>query len=151
MLRTITLQGGRLEVAWNSIANRPTTTEFARSRNSRFDEFHVVVFDDTGDLTGNAGSILEKNLGISKGKDAEFSVGTPSYWRKFLANTSSYIYGGSQPADVVPTIFEEDGITPETGGEWDQQTRKRILLVCRKQALVLEAVRTMTVVLDSPT
>jgi len=104
--------------------NRPTTTEFARSRNSRFDEVHIVIFDDTGEVTGNAGSILEKNIGIAKGTDAEFSVGTPSYWRKFLANSSSYIYGGSQPADVVPTSFEPGGgYVPETGGQWDQQTR----------------------------
>ena len=122
--QTVVLQGGRTEVAWNTIANRPTTTEFARSRNSRFDEVHIVIFDDTGEVTGNAGSILEKNIGIAKGTDAEFSVGTPSYWRKFLANSSSYIYGGSQPADVVPTSFEPGGgYVPETGGQWDQQTR----------------------------
>jgi len=134
----ITLQGGRVSVSWNSIANRPTTTEFARSRNSRFDEFHVVVFDDTGDITGNAGSILEKNIGISKGKDAEFSVGTPSYWRKHLANTSSYLFGGSEPEGTVPLSFEADGLTPETGGEWDQQIRNTIFFGCGNQQLILE-------------
>ena len=138
--QTIDLQGGRVTVNWNSLANRPTTTEYARSRNSRFDEFHIVVFDDTGDVTGNAGTILEKNLGISKARDAEFSVGTPSYWRKHLANTSSYAFGGSQPVGVVTTSFEEggNGYTPETGGEWDQQTRNINFFSCGNLQLVME-------------
>ena len=137
----VSLQGGRVSVSWNSIANRPTTTEFARSRNARFDEFHVVVFDDTGEVTGNAGTILEKNIGISKGRDAEFSVGTPSYWRKFLANTSSYVYGGSQPVGVVTTAFElgqGNGFVPENGGDWDQQTRNVRFDSCGNLQLVLE-------------
>ena len=138
--QTIDLQGGRVTVNWNSLANRPTTTEYARSRNSRFDEFHIVIFDDTGDVTGNAGTILEKNLGISKARDAEFSVGTPSYWRKHLANTSSYAFGGSQPVGVVTTSFEEggNGYTPETGGEWDQQTRNVNFFSCGNLQLVME-------------
>ena len=123
--QTITLQGGRLEVSWNSLANRPTTTEYARNRNARFDEFHVVVFDDTGEVTGNAGTILEKNIGLSKGKDAEFSVGTPSYWRKYLANNSAYVFAGSEPEGAVPLAFEQGTFKPETGGSWDQQTRNR--------------------------
>jgi len=138
--QTISLQGGRIEANWNSIANRPTTTEYARNRNSRFDEFHVVIFDDTGDVTGNAGTILEKNLGISKARDAEFSVGTPSYWRKHLANTSSYAFGGSQPVGVVTTSFETggNGFSPENGGEWDQQTRNVNFFSCGNLQLVME-------------
>lgn len=136
--QTVSLQNGRVEVSWNSIANRPTTTEYARSRNSRFDELHIVVFDDTGEVSGNAGTILEKNIGISKGRDAEFSVGTPSYWRKFLANTSSYMFGGSQPEGTVPAAFEAGGYLPETGGQWDQQTRNVRFNVCGNLQIVLE-------------
>ena len=32
------------------------------ARDSRFDEVHVVVIDDEGEVTGNAGTILEKHL-----------------------------------------------------------------------------------------
>ena len=139
--QTITLQGGRVEVSWNSLANRPTTTEYARNRNARFDEFHVVVFDDTGEVTGNAGTILEKNIGLSKGRDAEFSVGTPSYWRKYLANSSDYIFGGDQPVGVVTCSFETNtgnGFNPETGGEWNQQTRDKTFFGCGNLQLVLD-------------
>ena len=139
--QTISVQGGRTKVNWNSLANRPTTTEFARTRNARFDEFHIVIFDDTGDVTGNAGTILEKNLGMSKGTDAEFSAGTPSYWRKYLANTSSYLFGGSSPVGVVTTSFEPgtgNGFVPETGGEWDQQTRNKNFYSCGNLAVTME-------------
>ena len=138
----VSLQAGRVNVPWNTIANRPTTTEYARNRNCRFDEVHVVIFDDTGEVTGNAGTILEKNLGLSKGKDAEFSVGTPSYWRKFLANTSRYLFGGSEPQGVVSTSFElgqGNGFSPETGGEWDQQIRNTQFFSCGNKQVVLES------------
>ena len=138
--QVVELQGGRVSVSWNTIANRPTTTEYARNRNSRFDEVHIVIFDDTGEVSGNAGTILEKNIGISKGKDAEFSVGTPSYWRKFLANTSSYVFGGGSPTTTVPTAFEigGNGFSPETGGEWDKQVRNVNFDSCGNLALILE-------------
>ena len=134
----VELQNGRVSVPWNTLANRPTTTEFARSRNSRFDEFHIVIFDATGEVTGNAGTILEKNIGISKGRDAEFSVGTPSYWRKYLANVSRYSFGGSEPEGTVSTAFEDGTFIPETGGEWDQQVRNRKFNSCGNLQLVLE-------------
>ena len=138
--QTISVQAGRTTVSWNSLANRPTTSEFARTRNSRFDEFHIVIFDDTGDVTGNAGTILEKNIGMSKGKDAEFSAGTPSHWRKYLANTSSYLFGGSEPVGVVTTSFESggNGYVPETGGEWDQATRNVNFYSCGNLAVTIE-------------
>jgi hypothetical protein len=138
--QTISVQAGRTTVSWNSLANRPTTSEFARTRNSRFDEFHIVIFDDTGDVTGNAGTILEKNIGMSKGKDAEFSAGTPSHWRKYLANTSSYLFGGSSPVGVVTTSFESggNGYIPETGGEWDQATRNVNFYSCGNLAVTIE-------------
>jgi hypothetical protein len=106
-------------INWNNIANRPSTTEYAAARNSRFDELHVVVIDSLGTITGNAGTILEKHLGLSKAKDAEFSVGSPSYWRKYLASNSGYIFGGSAPAGIVTTGFTTS-FTAATDNGWDQ-------------------------------
>ena len=94
-------------VKWNQLADRPGTSEYAAARGSRFDEVHVVVIDGDGDITGNSGTILEKNLSLSKAKDAEYSLGSPSYWRKFTANSSQYIFAGSQPAGIVTTGFAE--------------------------------------------
>jgi len=108
-------------IAWNTIADRPSTSSFAAARNARFDEVHVVVIDDKGTVSGNAGTILEKHLNLSKAKDAEFSVGSPSYWRKYLASNSQYIFGGSQPTGIVTTGFTS-GFTLTTDSGWDQDT-----------------------------
>jgi hypothetical protein len=108
-------------ITWNNIADRPSTSAFAAARNSRFDEIHVVVIDDKGIVSGNAGTILEKHLNLSKAKDAEFSVGSPSNWRKYLASNSQYIFGGSQPAGIVTTGFSS-GFTLATDTGWDQET-----------------------------
>ena len=103
MLRTLPFHEGTL--SWSGLAERPGTSSFAAARNSRFDEVHVVVIDDKGTVSGNAGQILEKHLALSKAKDAEYSAGSTAYWRKYLYNNSSNIFGGSQPAGVTTTGY----------------------------------------------
>ena len=108
-------------VKWNTVADRPGTSAYASDRSSRFDEVHVLVIDGDGAITGNAGSILEKHLGLSKATDAEFSFGSPSYWRKYLQTNSEYIFGGSQPTGIVTTGFTTGlGYTTVTNEEWSQ-------------------------------
>jgi len=106
-------------LSWDQLANKPQTSSFVGSRGGRFDEVHVVVIDDTGSITGNAGTILEKHLSLSKAKDAEFSVGATSYWRKYLAVNSRYIFGGSQPLGVTTTAYSS-GWTIDADSDWDQ-------------------------------
>jgi hypothetical protein len=108
-------------INWNNIADRPSTSDYAESRGARFDEVHVVVIDAVGTITGNAGTILEKHLNLSKASDAQFSVGSPSYWRKYLANNSAYIFGGGVgTVGVTTTGFTSTGFTPATDIGWDQ-------------------------------
>ena len=106
-------------IKWNTIAERPSTSSYAEARGSRFDEVHVVVIDGDGKITGNTGTILEKHLSLSKAKDAEFSVGSPSYWRKYIKSGSEYIFGGGAPAGIVTTGFSS-GYTGFSDGGWDQ-------------------------------
>ena len=122
--QTITTTNGA-PISWNQIAERPGTSAYAAARNSRFDEVHVVVIDDDGDISGNAGTILEKNLNLSKAKDAEFSAGSTSYWRKFLLNASDNIFGLSGPANPVTTAFKStgNGFVKETDVAWDQNAQ----------------------------
>ena len=96
--QTVGLGTGLDPVQWDQLADRPSTSAYAASRGGRFDEVHVVVFDDKGTITGNAGTILEKHLNLSKAKDGEYSAGSPSYWRKYLKTNSRYIYGGGAPS-----------------------------------------------------
>ena len=70
--QNIKLSVGQYE--WSQLAEKPGTSSFATKRGARFDEIHVVVFDDTGEITGNAGTILEKHTALSKASDAEYSV-----------------------------------------------------------------------------
>ena len=118
----ITLNTGKLE--WDQLANRPGTSDFVANRGGRFDEVHVVVIDDKGTVSGNAGTILEKHLNLSKAKDAEFSVGSPSYWRKYLYTNSQYIFGGSAPGITTSISHSDNGANinerdDDTG--WDQK------------------------------
>jgi hypothetical protein len=115
--QTISLTASTL--SWNTIADRPGTSNYAAGRDSRFDEIHVVVIDDTGAVSGNAGTILEKHLSLSKAKDAEYSVGSTAYWRKYLANVSQYVFGGSAPAGITTTGYSSS-FTLETDTGWDQ-------------------------------
>ena len=104
---------------WNTVTERPTTSEYVGNRGGRFDEFHIVVIDAKGSVTGNAGTILEKHLNLSKAKDAEYSVGSPQYWRKYLEVNSEYLFGGSAPVGVVTTGFSNNyTLASDTG--WDQ-------------------------------
>ena len=118
--QTLTLTGAGSTITWNSIVDRPGTSAYAAARNSRFDELHVLVIDGAGEVTGNAGTILEKHVALSKGKDSEYSVGSTAYWRKYLYNTSTNVFGGSQPNGVVATGFTGGGFFPTADFAWDQ-------------------------------
>ena len=118
--QTITLTDST--VNWNNIAERPGTSTFAAGRGSRFDEIHVVVIDDEGKVTGNVGTILEKHLSLSKAKDAEYSLGSPSNWRKFIASNSTTIFAGSNPAGITTTGYSS-GFTPQADYNWDQNAQ----------------------------
>ena len=117
--QNIVLSNGFLE--WDQLANSPGTSTFAAARGGRNDEVHVVVIDDKGTITGNAGTILEKHLSLSKAKDAEYSVGSSSYWRDYLATNSKYIFGGSAPAGITTTGYSTSSTnTLDADSGWDQ-------------------------------
>ena len=81
------------------MANKPGTSSYAAETGCRFDEVHVVVIDESGSITGNIGTILEKHIALSKATDAEYSVGSSSYWRKYLEVNSRYIFAGEKPTN----------------------------------------------------
>ena len=134
----IELSVGKLE--WDQLSNRPGTSAYASARGSSFDEVHVVLIDDKGTITGNAGTILEKHLNLSKAKDAEFSVGSTAYWRKYLYTNSRYIFGGSAPTGSTATAFSDNGVAEleldsDTG--WDQNADGVNFAGCGSKTLTL--------------
>ena len=124
-------------IKWNSVAERPGTSQYAASRGSRFDEVHVVVIDGDGAITANSGTILEKNLSLSKAKDAEFSLGSPSHYRKNIKESSDFIFALSSPAGIVTTGFDKGTFDLESDVAWDQNAEGITFAGCGNTTLVL--------------
>lgn len=123
--QSITLNN--VSIPWNSVSNRPTTSRFAASRGSRFDEIHVLILDGNGSITGNEGTILEKHLSLSKAKNAVYSAGSPSYWNKYIAEGSSYLFAGSQPVGVVTCGFSTSSYNLVSDGDWNKNTENNLI------------------------
>ena len=118
----VTITGGA-EIQWDQLASRPGTSAYAAERGGRFDEVHIVIVDDKGTYTGNAGTILEKHLSLSKAQDAEYSVGSASYWRKYLEINSNYVFGLGGPAGITTsatTSAPGDTVVLDGDEKWDQ-------------------------------
>jgi hypothetical protein len=123
---------------WKNLGERPSTTAFAKERLGKNDELHIVVIDDTGAITGSAGNILEKHLGLSKAVDAEFAAGSPSYWRRYLELNSGYIFGGKAPAGIT-TISYSSGFTLQTTSSgWDQKAANTTFAATGSTPLTLD-------------
>lgn len=130
-----TLSLTNTSIFWRSIAPKPGTSQYAIERNSKNDEIHVVVIDDTGSVTGIQGNLLEKHIGLSKGSDAISAVNSPqrNWWKDYIGLYSNYLYVGDNPSDntntneiVVQTGFAGLGTfagISTTGGSWNTETQ----------------------------
>ena len=130
-----TLSLTNTSIFWRSIAPKPGTSQYAIERNSKNDEIHVVVIDDTGSVTGIQGNLLEKHIGLSKGSDAISAVNSPQriWWKDYIGLYSNYLYVGDNPSDntntneiVVQTGFAGLGTFAEissTGGSWNTEAQ----------------------------
>ena len=105
-------------VYWKNIAPRPKTSEYASQRNGRNDELHVVVIDDTGEVTGTAGNILEKYTNVSKAYDAKISPSEPNYYKDIVAANSQYIFPGFAPTGVDTKFSTVSGVGAATDTSW---------------------------------
>jgi hypothetical protein len=105
-------------VYWRNIAPRPRTSEYASQRNGRNDELHVVVVDDTGEVTGTAGNILEKYTNVSKALDAKISPSEPNYYKDIVAANSQYIFPGFAPTGVDTKFSTVSGVGAATDTTW---------------------------------
>ncbi len=95
---------------WVNVAPRPGTSGYATAAGGYRDELHILVIDIDGKITGNAGSVLERFIGVSKGTDAKTSVGEVNYYPTVIKQRSSYIYWGSHEATgFAATSTASDG------------------------------------------
>ena len=108
---------------WKNLAAAPGTSAYAKERNSRFDEIHVAVVDDTGSVTGTAGNVVEKWTGLSKASDAKISPSTATFYKDYLANFSEFIYAGAVEVGVGLKYSTSSGYTVDATGTWGQKTQ----------------------------
>ena len=114
------------DVAWNTIAEKPGTSEYAESRGAKNDEMHIVVVDEDGSASGIAGNILEKHLYLSKAKDGKRQPAEEVYYKNYLANRSEYVFNGAHAGSTVSGLTAKagnasvDDFNLVTGGAWGQ-------------------------------
>lgn len=123
------------DIYWRSIAPKPVTNRYVLDRNGKGDTLHVVVIDDTGDVTGIQGNLLEKHLNLSKATDAVSAVnpGTKIWYKEYLAQYSNYLYAGDNPSDnenneEVFQVGFSDSFTPYTVAEglWNEPSQDKV-------------------------
>ena len=75
-----------------NFTSAPTTTDDVANAGGSLDELHVVVSDESGAISGVAGTILETFEGLSQASDAKTSQGSSNYYADVIYNTSNYVY-----------------------------------------------------------
>ena len=88
---TTTVSGVKL----SQIGPRPGTSAYAEARGIKFDEVHVAVIDATGDISGTAGTIIERLTYLSKLSDGKGSEGTSAFYKSAINESSEYVFTGA--------------------------------------------------------
>ena len=101
---TITAADGNLTRRWEYFRNFDRTvgtSSFANTGNGTNDEMHVVVADEGGDITGNAGQVLEIFPNVSKAKDAKSTQGEVIYYKDKINTTSNWIFWNKHESTIT--------------------------------------------------
>lgn len=64
-------------------------------------EFHLVLIDNSGNITGEVGAVLEAYSYLSVDTTKKNADGTTAYYRNVLANQSRYVWSGSASLTTV--------------------------------------------------
>ena len=76
---------------FNSFDSAPATTTYTADRGGSGDEMHIAVIDKGGNITGVAGTLLEKFQQVSKANDAKSDNGASVYYKDVIANRSTFL------------------------------------------------------------
>ena len=96
---------------WTSIAPRPGTSPFVAARGGSKDELHVVVYDETGVISGVPNTVLEKFTYVSKANNAKTSEGSQNYYPEVLLEKSNFIYWGSHETVGIYDVSANQAVT----------------------------------------
>ena len=96
---------------WTSIAPRPGTSPFVAARGGSKDELHVVVYDETGVISGVPNTVLEKFTYVSKANNAKTAEGSQNYYPEVLLEKSNFIYWGSHETVGIYDVSANQAVT----------------------------------------
>ena len=96
---------------WVNVAPRPGTSQYVSGQGGFRDEMHILVIDVDGKITGNAGTLLERFIGVSKASDAKSSVGETNFYVDVIEQKSEYVYWGEHETG----LFDVDSGTGTFG------------------------------------
>ena len=129
-------------VYWKSIAPRPISSNYSTSRSGRGDSIHVVVYDDTGSITGIQGNILEKHLFLSKASDAGANADNPTkiYYKDFVARNSTQIFPGYNPSNAADSYWKTEPLAVGFSTNYVKYTNSEGLWGQTAQDIVFSAI-----------
>jgi len=82
----------------------PTTSSYASQINPNAnDEFHILVIDAGGKISGTVNTVLEVFSNVSKALDAKSPEGVTIYWKNVLNNKSEYVWACDNPSVALYT------------------------------------------------
>ena len=94
-LHTAVADGSAVRRRWryyDLVDAAPGTSTYTSTRSGSGDEMHIVVVDEDGGITGNAGEVLEVYSNVSKASDAKTAQGDSNFYVDVIYNKSQYIY-----------------------------------------------------------
>jgi len=90
------------DATWKSwVESAPGTSAGAAAVGGSLDEIHVVVTDETGEISGTAGTVLETFGFLSQASDVKSSDGTSLYYKDHINTKSKWIRIGNHPAALT--------------------------------------------------
>lgn len=92
--KTPTTEGTGTALTFTTYTGAPATSSYVASKGGKNDELHLVVVDELGKWSGQAGTILEKYQGLSKARNAKDYQGALNYYADVLNRTSKYVWFG---------------------------------------------------------
>ena len=115
-------------VKWINVAQRPGTSSFTTGVGGHRDELHIVVIDVDGKITGTAGAVLERFIGVSKASDAKSTVGETNYYPEVIKQRSQYIYWAEHESGLFSAT------ATASDGNWGQSANARQFNLLRSAA-----------------
>lgn len=76
----------------DEFSGKPGTSDYVSDRGGASDEFHVVVEDEDGLISGTAGTVLETFAYVSQASDHKNADGSTNYAPEVINRKSQYIY-----------------------------------------------------------